>query len=98
MVRTYLPKRRPWKDKNRRMLRVAELRSAGLSQRQIASRLAVSVGTVNSDLRRYDREHTNVTQLPRSERAFKSAPTGAKLNARSERPDETNIVQIWRSS
>ncbi len=96
MVRKYTPKRRPWADKDKRMVRAAELRSAGLSQRQIAARLVVSVGTVNADLKRYDREHTNVAPL-RSVPAFKSAPTGAELNTRTERPAAT-VTPLRRTS
>jgi hypothetical protein len=97
MVRKYVhKKRRPWRDKDRRMARAAELRAAGWSMRRIADRLVVSVGTVHADLTRWDAEHPdNVTPL-RSERPFKSAPTGAKLNAASERP--ANVTPIRRSS
>jgi len=97
MVRKYIPKKRhQWKDKARRRARAAELRDAGWSMRQIAERLVVSVGTVHADLRRWDAEHpANVTPL-RSERPFKSAPTGAELNAVSEHPG--NVTPIRRTS
>lgn len=68
MVRKYRPKKRPqWADKDRRMAHVVQMRGDGLSLRQIAQRLGVSVGTVHADLKRWEHERSNVTPLPRKE-------------------------------
>lgn len=99
MVRHYKPKNRrrlTAKQRDNRMRRAVELREAGLSVRGIAERLAASVGTVHADLKRWERERPNVTPL-RSETPFRSAPTGAKLNALPERP-AAKIVPLRRSS
>lgn len=97
MVRKYVPKKSArWRDKDRRMARAAELRAMGFSLRRIADRLAVSVGTVHSDLARWERERPNVTPLC-SDLPFKSAPTGASLNTRSEQ-SSANVIEFRRIS
>lgn len=63
MVRKYV--RKPGRvNPDRRMARAVELRAEGLSLRQIAERLSVkSPQTIANDLKRWDREHANVTPL-----------------------------------
>ncbi|WP_084965290.1 sigma-70 family RNA polymerase sigma factor [Thermoactinospora rubra] len=80
-------------ERDRRMVRVAGLRERGLSIRQIAEYLGVSVGTVHGDLTRWGEVGAKVTELP-----FKSGvqtagetptPTSdpdTEMNAEPERP------------
>lgn len=77
MVRHYRAKRRPWRDKDKRMARVVELRGLGWSLRQIAQRLVVDEKTVRNDLKRWERERPNVTPLRNS--AAESRPAGGEI-------------------
>lgn len=69
---TARPKRRHWRDKDRRAHRAADLRGHGLSLREIAAELVVSHETVRQDLRRWDAAHANVVPLSRT--AVKNRP------------------------
>jgi hypothetical protein len=88
MVRKYVAKRRPWRDKNRRMARVVELRAAGLSLRRIAAQLVVDEKTVRNDLARWERERPNVTQLRNAN--AESRPTGGT----SPHPDSASTGTV----
>lgn len=78
MVRRYIPKRQPWRNKDRRRARVAELRENGLSIRQIAEQIGVGVGTVHRDLARWADDHANVATLPQPQ----ESPSGGVWSAR----------------
>lgn len=98
MVRKYIPKRHPWADKNKRMARVAELRALGWSLRKIAAQLVVSEGTVRNDLKRWDRERSNVTPLRNSD--AQKCPTRGEVTQPDYAPADrhADIVPIRRSS
>lgn len=93
-------KRKPGRvNPDRRMARAAELRdNEGLSLRQIAERLNCSHPTVLADLRRWDREHSNVTPLAVNPGGKKSPPGGEFLPPLSTTPEarDSNIIELRR--
>lgn len=93
MVRRYHPKRRPWRDKDKRMARVVELRGMGMSLRRIADRLAVDQRTVQRDLARWADLSANVRRLGAASR-----PTRGTSPHRNAAPPDSNIVPLRRSS
>lgn len=98
MARTYVPKKRRRltpKQRDNRMRRAVELRTAGLSLRQIAERLAASHQTVANDLARWDRERSNVAPLTVKQDRQKLPPTGRNLTAEF---DGAEILPLRRSS
>ena len=74
MVRHYKPRPKR-RDPDKRMLRAVELRTEGLSLRQIAERLLCSYQTVANDLARWERERENV--VPLSNPPVKNVAPGA---------------------
>ena len=94
MVRKY--KRKPGRvNPDRRMARAAELRTAGLSLRQIAERLSCTHPTVLADLRRWDRERPNVTPLAVNPTG-KSLPPGGGFLPPESTAEPTNIIELKR--
>lgn len=89
--------------KDKRMTRAVRLREQGLTIRQIAEQLGASIGTVQSDLKRWGSVPPKVTKV-----AFKNSVQDAfgaavstqeppaELNAESEQP--SNVTPIRRSS
>jgi len=92
VVRQY--KRKPGRvNPDRRMARAVELRAEGLSLRQIAERLSCTHPTVLADLRRWDRDHANVTSLAVNRGGKSSPPRGEFLPP--EFTDEApNIISL----
>lgn len=94
MVRTYVPKRTPWRDKNKRMAKAVELRDRGLSLRQIAARLVVSEGTIRNDLKRWQAARVNVSPLRNP--AAQKCPTGGEITHPDYAP--ADVIPLRRSS
>jgi len=90
-MRNYKRKRNP----RGRMLRAVELRAQGLSLRKIAEELAVTHPTVLADLRRWDREHLNVTPLVVNHDG-KSLPPGGENLPPESTTEPGNVVPLRR--
>jgi transposase len=72
--------------RGKRMTAAVQLRTQGLSLRQIAGQLGVSYQTVANDLKQWGATHPNVISLaPEAVKKWrvKTAPTGAKRDATS---------------
>lgn len=100
MARRYAPKKRRRltpKQRDNRMRRAVELRTAGLSLRQIADRLAASHQTVANDLGRWDRERPNVAPLTVKDERQKLPRTGRNLTTDFDAPN-AEVLPLRRSS
>lgn len=100
-MRNYKRKRpRRWRDTDKRMVAAARLRGKGLSLRETAERLAVSHETVRRDLAKWDREHANVTALPRQPVTSDCliSPPGGQLVTPECDSEPGNIVEMRRRS
>ena len=87
-------KRKPGRvNPDRRMARVVELRAEGLSLRQIGERLACDASTVLRDLRRWDREHPNVTPLA-LQKGVASLPRRGEFATPECNTGPTNIISL----
>lgn len=73
-----------------RMLRAVRLRAQGLSLRQIAAIQDVSHDTVWRDLRKWDAQHANVSDLT----VRKTPPGGGNLTAASD--SDATVTPIRR--
>ena len=89
--------------KDKRMTRAVRLREQGLTIRQIAEQLGASVGTVQSDLKRWGSVRPKVTKVAfrNSVQDARSAAASAQespadLNAESEQ--SSNVTSIRRTS
>lgn len=92
MVRAY--KRKPGRvNPDKRMARAVDLRAEGLSIRQIAERLACTHPTVLADLRRWGREHANVTPLAVN-RGGKSSPPGGEFLPPESTAEDLNVISL----
>lgn len=94
MARTY--KRKHARNPDKRMAAAARLRAQGMSLRQIGSELACDASTVLRDLRRWDQEHPNVTQIV-LQKPVANAPRRGEF-ATPECNTESNIIQLRRNA
>lgn len=95
MVRKYVPKRTPHKNKGKRMANAVQLRGQGLSLRKIASELRVDEKTVRNDLARWEAERGNVTPLRISAAEICPGPGGEIPHPDSAPAD---VIQLRRTS
>ena len=88
-------KRKPGRvNPDKRMARVVELRAEGLSLRQIGDRLSCDAATVLRDLRRWEREHANVTPL-----ALPSPVANSPRRGQFATPEcntDSNVIELRR--
>lgn len=95
MVRKYVPKRTPHKNKDKRMANAVQMRAQGLSLRKIASELRVDEKTVRNDLTRWEAGRGNVTQL-RNSAAEICPQTGGEIPHPDSAP--AAVIQLRRTS
>ncbi len=95
-MRTYKRKTARRGSRDKRMATVARLHADGNSKREIARMLAIDEGTVRNDLKRWTREHPNVTPLVRNPGA-ESRPAGGNFPHSDSAPDN-KIIPLRRSS
>ena len=72
------------------------LRAEGLSLRQIGERLACDASTVLRDLRRWDREHANVTPLALQKPVANTPPRGDFATPGCNA--DSNIIKLRRNA
>jgi DNA-directed RNA polymerase specialized sigma24 family protein len=87
--------------KDKRMTRAVRLREQGLTIRQIAEQLGASIGTVQSDLKRWGSVRPKVVAFKNGvqdahEAAASTQEPPTELNAESEQP--SNVTSIRRTS
>jgi len=89
-MRNYKRKRNP----RGRMLRAVELRAKGKSLRQTADELGVHHDTVWRDLKKWDAERANVTQL--SDRTVGEVPPGGENPTAQSDSEPGKVVPLRR--